>query len=155
MFEITKVNKVVGIGTTLHRFVDTNGNDVYLPCVSYHLPLTDVCLFSPQIYHQLHGGHSVVNGDEVEMKFCKEGAAISIPINRNSTNLPIVYNSCVPENIKKKHASKFRSALHATGLYAALDYFSNMLLDQNLSTLSRTQGLFFSFPCVSGVKNEN
>jgi hypothetical protein len=153
--DITKVNKVVGIGTTLHRFVDTNGNDVYLPCVSYHLPLTDVRLFSPQIYHQLHGGHSVVNGDEVEMKIRKEVAAISIPIDRNSTNLPIMYNYFVSENIKKKHASKFRSALHATGLYAALDYFANMSLDQNLSTLSRNQGLFSSFPCVGGQKNEN
>jgi hypothetical protein len=139
----------------LHRFVDTKGNGVCLPCVSYHLPLTDVRLFSPQIYHQLHGGNSVVNGDEVEMKFCKEGAAISIPIDRNSTSLPIVNNSFVSENIKKKHASKFRSALHATGLYAALDYFANMSLDQNLSTSSRTQGLFSSFPCVGGLKNEN
>ncbi len=33
--DITKVNKVVGIGTTLHKFVDNNGNHVYLPCVSY------------------------------------------------------------------------------------------------------------------------
>ncbi len=71
---ITKVNKVVGIGTPLHKFMDNNGNHVYLPCVSYHLPTTDVQLFSPQIYHQLHGDHSVVNGDEVVMKFCKEGA---------------------------------------------------------------------------------
>ncbi len=135
--------------------MDTNGNDVYLPCVSYHLPLTDAPLFSSQIYHQLHGGHSVVNGDEVEMKFCKEGAAISIPIYRNSTNLPIVYNSFVSKNINKKNASKFRSSLHATGLYAALDCFSNMSLDQNFSTLSRTQGLFSRFPCVGGLKNEN
>jgi hypothetical protein len=29
--DISKVNKVIGIGTMLHRFVDTNGNDVYLP----------------------------------------------------------------------------------------------------------------------------
>jgi len=87
-----------------------------------------------------------VNGDEVEMKFRKEGAVISIPIDRNSTTLPIVYNSFVSENIKKKHASKFRSALHATGLYAALDYFANM---------SRSQGLFSSFPSVGGLKNEN
>jgi hypothetical protein len=49
--DITKVNKVVGNGTTLHKFVDNNGNHVYLPCVSYHLPTTDVWLFSPQIYH--------------------------------------------------------------------------------------------------------
>jgi hypothetical protein len=70
--DITKVNKVVGIGTTLHKFVDNNGNHVYLPCVSYHLSSMDVQLFSPQIYHQLHGGHSVVNGNEVVMKFRKE-----------------------------------------------------------------------------------
>jgi hypothetical protein len=70
--DITKVNKVVGIGTTLHKFVDNNGNHIYLPFVSYHLPTTDVRLFSPQIYHQLHGGHSVVNGDKVVMKFLVE-----------------------------------------------------------------------------------
>ncbi len=67
--DITKANKVVGIGTTLHKFVDNNGNHVYLPCVSYHFPTTDVQLFSPQIYHQLHGGHSVVNSNDVVMKF--------------------------------------------------------------------------------------
>ena len=29
VWDITKVNKVVGIGTTLHRFVNTKGNNVY------------------------------------------------------------------------------------------------------------------------------
>jgi hypothetical protein len=67
--DITKVDKVVGIGTTLNKFVDNNGNHVYLPCVSYHLPTMNVRLFSPQIHHQLHGGHSMVNGNEVVMKF--------------------------------------------------------------------------------------
>ena len=66
--DVTKVNKVIGIGTTLHKFVDGAGNDVYLPCVSYHLPSTDVRLFSPQVYHQIYGGHSIVNGDEVIMR---------------------------------------------------------------------------------------
>ena len=153
--DITKVNKVVGIGTTLHKFVDNNGNHVYLPCVSYHLPSMDVRSFSPQIYHQLHGGHSVVNGDVVVMKFCKEGALISIPIDRNATNLPVVHNSFMSKKVKREHASKFRSALHATGLYAALDYFANVSVDQNLSTLSRKQGPVSSFPCVGGLKNEN
>jgi hypothetical protein len=124
--DITKVSKVVGIGTTLHKFVDNNSNHVYLPCVSYRLPSTDVRLFSPQIYHQLHGGHSVVNGDEVVMKFCKEGALISIPIDRNTTNLPIVHNSFVSKKVKREHAFKFWSALHATGLSAALNYFANV-----------------------------
>ena len=31
---VTKVNKVIGIGTTLHKFVDAAGNNIYLPCVS-------------------------------------------------------------------------------------------------------------------------
>ena len=31
-----KVNKVIGIGTKLHKFVDAAGNNIYLPCVSYH-----------------------------------------------------------------------------------------------------------------------
>ncbi len=131
---------MVGIGTTVHKFVDNNGNHVYLPCVSYHLPTTDVRLFSPQIYHQLHGGHSVVNSDEVMMTFRKEGASISIPIDRDATNLPVVHNSFVSEKVKREHASKFRSALHATGLYTALDYFANVSVDQKLSTLSRKQG---------------
>jgi hypothetical protein len=108
-----------------------------LPCVSYHLPTADVRLFSPQIYHQLHGGHSVVNCDEVVMKFCKKGALISIPIDRNATNLPVMHNSFMSEKGKREHASKFRSALHATGIYAALDYFANVSVDLNLSTLLR------------------
>jgi hypothetical protein len=146
---------VVGIGTTLHKFVDNNGNHVYLPCVSYHLPLTDVRLFSPQIYHQLHGGHSVVNGNKVVMTFCKKEASISIPIDRNTTNLPVVHNSFVSKKVKREHSSKFRSALHVTGLYAALDYFTNVSVDRNLSTSSRKQGPVSSFPCVGSLNNKN
>ncbi len=126
-----------------------------MPCVSYHLPSTDVRLFSPQIYNQLHGGHSVVNSNEVVMKFCKEGASISIPIDRDATNLPVAHIFFVSKKVKREHASKFRSALHATGLYAALDYFANVSVDQNLSTSSRKQGPVSSFPCVGGLKNEN
>ena len=85
--DISKVNKVIGIGTTLHKFVDNNGNNVYLPCVSYHLSTTDVRLFSPQIYHQLHGGHSVVCGDAVEMMFGRYGGStVTIPIDKDGTN---------------------------------------------------------------------
>ena len=156
--DISKVKKVIGIGTTLHKFVDNNGNNVYLPCVSYHLPSTDVRLFSPQIYHQLHGGHSVVCGDAVEMVFGKYGGStVTIPIDKDGTNLPVIRDSFVSQKIKQQHASKFRSALNATGLYAALDYFANMStkVGGQLSTSSRLQGLFSSYPCVGGLANEN
>ena len=63
--DVTKINNVVGLGTTLHKLKNDKGKDVFLPCVSYHLPQTDVQLFSPQTYHQMHGGHSYVSGDAV------------------------------------------------------------------------------------------
>jgi hypothetical protein len=155
--DVTKVNRVIGIGTTLHKFVDGSGNDVYLPCVSYHLPSTDVRLFSPQVYHQIYGGHSIVNGDEVVMRIRYENDLINlaIPIDRGGTNLPIVRDSFVSDKIKKKLAHKFRSALIATGIYAALDYFANVSVNRAVSTSSRMQGIFSSFPCVGGLENEN
>jgi hypothetical protein len=101
--DITQVNKVIGIGTTLHKFVDVAGNNILL-CVSYHLPLTDIWLFSPQVYHQIYGGHSVVNGNEAVMRVREEGHPITnaIPIDRDGTNLPVVRNLVVSEKIKKE-----------------------------------------------------
>jgi len=52
---------------------------------------------------------------------------IAIPIDREGTNLPIVKDSFVSQKVKKKLAHKFRSALSATGLYAALNYFANTI----------------------------
>jgi hypothetical protein len=155
--DVTKVNKVIGIGTTLHKFVDGAGNDVYLPCVSYHLPSTDVRLFSPQVYHQIYGGHSIVNGDEVIMRirYDNEQKTISIPIDRDGTNLPIVRDSFVSNNMKKKLALQFRSALIATGINTALDYFANVSVHRAVSTSSRLEGIFSSYPSVGGHENEN
>jgi hypothetical protein len=65
--DVTKVNKVIGIGTTLHKFANTDGKPVFLPCVSYHLPQTDVCLFFPQTYHQMHSGFFKVYGQSIQM----------------------------------------------------------------------------------------
>ncbi len=87
--DVTKVNKV--------KFVNVAGNNIYLPCVSYHLPSTDIRLFSPQVYHQIYGGHSVVNGDEVIMRVCEEGRpiTIAIPIDRDGTTcLSCAIRSC-------------------------------------------------------------
>ncbi len=69
VWDVTKVNKVMGIGTTLHKFTDTRGFLVYLPCVSYHLPQTDIRLFSPQTYHQMHGGYSKVYNNCIKMLY--------------------------------------------------------------------------------------
>ena len=69
MKDLTKINRVIEIGTTLHKFQNYQGKDIFLTCVSYHLLNTDVLLLYPQKYHQMHGGHSWPIGNYVEMYF--------------------------------------------------------------------------------------
>ena len=63
---IARTNTVVGIGTMLHKF-NLDGHEIFLHCLSYHLPSAKVWLFSPQTYHTLYGGHSAMWGDKIEM----------------------------------------------------------------------------------------
>jgi len=51
--DISKVNQVRCIGTMMYKFVAINGDLLYLPGLAYHLDTADICLFSPQNYHQL------------------------------------------------------------------------------------------------------
>ena len=88
--DVTKVNRVTGIGTTLHKFIERNGQDIFLPYISYHLTQTDVRLFSPQTYHQMHGGHSVVQVNQVTMHLPFH--RIHIPVDIGGNNLPLVHN---------------------------------------------------------------
>jgi hypothetical protein len=76
--DVTKVNKVIGIGTTIHKFTDINRNPVFLPCVSYHLPQTDIRPFPPQTYHQMHGGYSEVYSQRIMMKLRTSSIHIDI-----------------------------------------------------------------------------
>jgi hypothetical protein len=163
--DVTKAKKVVGIGTTLHRFVDDNGKDVYLPCVSYHLPTTDVRLFLPQIYHQLHGGSSTVDGVNVCMRLSGRRPNITIPIACGESNLPCVFNSFVSEKVKREYASKMRSALKASRLFTALDFFGEMpftmpaqysnKVEDMVPKVSRQRALNLVLSCVGSVENEN
>ncbi len=105
VWDVTKVNKVIGIGTTIHKFTDINGNLVFLPCVSYHLPQMDVCLFSPQTYHQMHGGYSEVYGHSIKMKL--RTSSIHIDIIRDQANLPVVHDSFVSKKAKHGLAPLF------------------------------------------------
>ena len=89
--EVTKVNTVISIGTKIHKFVDENGKYVFLPGISYHLPTTDVIIFCPKPYNQLHGAHSINKGFNFQMGL--KNHDIGIPINIQEANLPIIYNS--------------------------------------------------------------
>jgi hypothetical protein len=125
VWDVTKVNNAIGLGTTLHKFTDTRGFPVYLPCVSYHLPQTDICLFSPQTYHQMHGGYTKVYGNCIKMLL--KTSEIQIQIVREKYNLPIVLNSYVSPKAKKTMASTMCSGLCHTRLNA-LDFFQENTL---------------------------
>jgi hypothetical protein len=106
--DIARTNTVIGVGTTLHKF-KIDGNDIFLPCLSYHLPSADVRLFSPQTYHTLYGGHSVVTGNEVQMFI--DNLTIRVGIDRELSNVPMVENCSVSQEEMRQHGPHIRSAL--------------------------------------------
>ena len=86
--DVTTVNRFIGIVTKINKFVDVNGNTCYLPRVSYHLTSTDVRIFSPQNYHQIHGGYFTIHGNHVMMHLKYHN--ISIPIDIKHSNVPVI-----------------------------------------------------------------
>jgi hypothetical protein len=155
--DATKINKVVGIGPSLHKFTDIRGILVYLPCVLYHLPETDVHLFPPQTYHQMHGEYLEVYCNCVRMLF--KTLTINIRIVREEHNLPIVFDSFVSGKSKKELSSNMPSGLCHTRLNA-LDFFhdnhlGNLGHSSQFSTLDLEHCLNFGGACVGATANDN
>jgi hypothetical protein len=150
--DVTKVNKVIGIGTTIHKFTDINGNPVFLPCVSYHLPQMDVCLFSPQSYYQMHGGYSEVYGQSIIMKL--HTSSIHIDIIWDQANSPVDYDSFVSEKAKRGLVPPFWSGMCQTGL-SVLDFFGR--IERSISSIvnNAESNCFPCSPCVGDSANAN
>ena len=72
------ITRVIGIGTTLHKFINPNGKELLLLSVSYHLTQTYVQLFSPQTYPHMHGGYSDVYDIKVSIYFIDNRIHITI-----------------------------------------------------------------------------
>jgi hypothetical protein len=148
--DVTKVNKVIVIGTTLHKFTNTDSKPVFLPCVSYRLPQTVVRLFSPQINHQMHGGYSKVYAQSIQMKMCT--STISITIKQGLTNLPVVHDSFISEKGKHGLGPLMHSGLSQTRI-PVLDFFWE--IDKVVSSIfTQSEKTFFPcFPCVGNSEN--
>ncbi len=85
---IQKINEVIGIGTIIHKFVDTKGQFVNLPQVAHYLPSSDVCLFGPQDFHQ-NGGVSRASSLEIVKIYLTNWNEINIPIYVFESNSPV------------------------------------------------------------------
>ena len=154
--DIARTNMVIGIGTTLHKF-RVNGEPIWLPCLSYHLPSAEIRLFSPQTYHTLYGGHSVVQGDRVKM-FVGEHR-ISISIDREGGNVPTIFNTAVSRKEIAKIGPRVRSALPRAeqrtdflGGWSA-DNFSAWKVKTVCDEFDHYAG--FCGPCVASQDNVN
>ena len=106
--DIAHWNTVIGIGTTLHKF-KVDGNDIYLPCLSYHLPSAEVWLYSPQTFHTVYGGHSTVNGNEI--KIFINHLRVHVKINCENSNAPMIFDCSVSAKEMCDTGPFIRSAL--------------------------------------------
>ena len=84
--DISKLNKVIGF---------ENSDLLFVPAHFFYLQIADLCLFSPQAYHQLYGGSSELDVDKVVMHLKQQHDMsvrhdIKIPTDHHHSNLPII-----------------------------------------------------------------
>ena len=58
---VTNINRVIVIGINLHKIINSNGKEVFLAYVSFHITKSYVQLVSTQTYHHMHGDYSEAN----------------------------------------------------------------------------------------------
>ena len=102
--DVSKINRVIGIGTVMYKFCATNGDEIFLPGVAFHLPTADIRLLSPQSYHQRWGGFSLVGSKNILMNLWQpKGKArhvLEFPLHDQS-NVPTLVNiACTDEEHK-------------------------------------------------------
>ena len=123
--DISKTNYVVGVGTVMYKIKATNGDELLVPGLSYYLPSCDVRLMSPQVYHKLYGGCSVVDGEKVEWRLNKQinmdyVHTIEIPMDED-TNLPMMFDVTCSDEERKNVGPIFTKACahlrHAKGFF--------------------------------------
>ena len=156
--DISKVNRVRGIGTVLYKFTATNGDLIYLPGLAYHLETADIRLFSPQTYHQLYGGSSHLDGESVLMKLMKQPHLhirhdIEIPIDKNGSNLPMVHGVTLSSREKREVGPHFRSAIRRMDLACGFGGRWTVPVDEfewEFGTIAQAM-----MPCVSVKQNQN
>jgi len=113
--DISKVNRVIGIGTVMYKFRATTGEDVFLPGVAFHLPTAAIRLLSPQSYHQRWGGYSMVDGKEVLMNLWRPddqpSHVLRFPTSEQHSNVPTVVNVSCTRHERETIGPFFRPAV--------------------------------------------
>ena len=78
--------------TVMWKLKSRQGDEVFIPCVAYHMPECDIRLMSPQCYFQTHGGHAEMTEHMVTIHLPGvDKHIIDVPIDK-VTNLPVTSN---------------------------------------------------------------
>lgn len=106
--DIAWENNVLGVGMVIWKLKSTNGRDVVIPAVAYHMDTCDVRLFSPQAYFNLHGGHAYVDDKHVMMNL-PDGNRVQIAVDPHS-NLPQLSSAHTTQAERNEIGPHFMSA---------------------------------------------
>jgi hypothetical protein len=125
--DITKVNNVIGIGMTLHKFTDTKGfQSIFLVFhITYHRQM--LFILSPNLSPNAWWLFQGLWQDCIKMLL--KTSEIKIQIVREKHNLPVVFDSYVSPKGNKTLASSMRSGLCHTQLNAFNFFQENTLHD--------------------------
>ncbi len=148
---------MVGIGAVIYRFQNDKGEDVFLPCIAYHLPTADIQLFSPQTYHQMHDYSSTITGKQVIMHLKDHN--ITITIDSLTSNLPMIWNPSVSAEEQWEISLQFVSKLKFCDLPGMASMFQvpffHSMVDRVDHSSWEDVWRDFICPCVGTEENTN
>jgi hypothetical protein len=155
--DVTKTNYVVGIGTVMYKFQNDKGDDVFLPCIAYHLPTADIHLFSPQTYHQMNNSHSTITGKQVVMHLKEHN--IVIPIDWGPSNLPMVWDPSVSAEKQREIGLSFVSKFEFCGFPGMTSVLQVPMLNSTVNKMANNswEDVWEDLicPCVGSDENIN
>ncbi len=102
LYDISKFNEVIGIGTIIHNFMDIKGYFDSLPQVTLNLLSSKVFLFSPEVFHQSCGWKHMIFEDLLEIhqpNWHQIGKSIDVL----ESNALVIENSRCIDPEKKKY----------------------------------------------------
>jgi hypothetical protein len=144
---------VIGVGTVMHKFQATNGKDIFLPAVSFHLPTADIRLVSPQSYHQQWGGYSLVGKEGVVMNLWrpdgKPSHVLKFQLDEHSNTPTAVNVVCTAEEREMIRPYLWSSCASHSLAFNRHDQTSVFECEQNFDTDASL------FPLVADPSNVN
>ena len=136
-------------------FQNDNCEEIFLPCIAYHLPTAAIRLFTPQTYHQMHNFSSTITAKQLVMHLKDHN--IVIPIDSGPSNLPIVWNPSVSAEEQREIGLNFVSKLEFCDLpgVSSMFHVSSPLSMDNTFHCNSCEGVWLDLigPCIGTSEN--